>query len=86
MRRVLLFDLVYLLELKQSSFKSDFDEISFTVNMLYDLTRLVSDIEFYGRGMSDNARMQSSFCLLKGHIGIVVPHERCIESFKLIAQ
>eukprot|EP00347_Sterkiella_histriomuscorum_P020454 403337744 len=82
MRRVLLFDLTYLLELKQSSFKSDFDEINFTISLIGDLTRLVSEIEGI-RATRDDDRMQHSFSKLRGHIGIVVPHERCIDSFKL---
>ena len=45
MRRILIFDLVYLLELKQKSFKSDFDELQFTVQIIMDLTRLISDHE-----------------------------------------
>lgn len=82
MRRVLVFDLVYLLELKQSSFKSDFDEINFTINLIADLTRLVSELEGIRTG-NDDERMQHAFSKLRGNIGVVVPHERSLESFKL---
>lgn len=45
MRRVLLFDLPYLLELKQASFISDFDEIKFCFNLIADLTRVIAEKE-----------------------------------------
>lgn len=54
MRRVLMFDLVYLLELKQDSFKSDFDELRFTVSLILDLTRCISEKEGMKAASDDN--------------------------------
>ena len=43
MKRILVFDLVYLKELKQETFRSDFDELSFALNLLFDITRIIVD-------------------------------------------
>lgn len=43
MRRLVIFDLSYLLELKHDTFRSDYDELVFTANLIFDLTRACAE-------------------------------------------
>jgi superfamily I DNA and/or RNA helicase len=45
MKRIFFFDLIYLKELKDQVFASDFDEVRFTYNLIMDVTRLMSENE-----------------------------------------
>ena len=83
MRRVLMFDLVYLLELKQECFRSDFDELRFTITLILDLTRVIAEKEGI-KASNDDLKIQHAFSKIRGMIGVVVPSERCIASFNLL--
>jgi hypothetical protein len=43
MKRILLFDLLYLKEFKQATFKSDFDELQFAISLILDVNRALVD-------------------------------------------
>jgi hypothetical protein len=45
MKRVFFFDHPYLKELKEQIFISDFEEVKFTMGMILDLVRLISENE-----------------------------------------
>jgi len=83
MRRVLMFDLVYLLELKQECFRSDFDELRFAITLILDLTRVIAEKEGI-KASNDDLKIQHAFSKIRGMIGIAVPSERCISSFNIL--
>ncbi|CDW88819.1 splicing endonuclease positive effector [Stylonychia lemnae] len=83
MRRVIMFDLQYLKELKQESFRSDFDEINFTTHLIGDLTKVVSEVEGVDAS-SYEVRNQHAFSKIKRSIGVIVPFERLIPTFKIL--
>ena len=39
MKRILLFDLLYLKEFKHATFRSDFDELQFAISLILDVNR-----------------------------------------------
>ena len=84
MTRILFFDLSFLRELdEQNSSDFDFEEISFTYNLLLDVTRIVGDrIKFYSQIANDTERMKEVFKTIKGNLGIIVPTANYIEAFK----
>ncbi len=83
MKRILVFDLVYLKELKQETFKSDYDELSFALSLLFDITRTIVEKDPTLSALNnDNAKMTRAFASLKNRVGIMVPFERCIEAFR----
>ena len=83
MRRILVFDLIYLREFKQETFRSDFDEITFTVYMIMDVTRALAEKDESLRQLqSDNLKMSKAFAKIKNKIGVIVPFERMIQAFK----
>lgn len=45
MRKVVFFDLLYLKEFKQVTYKSDFDELQFVVQLILDLTKIIGERE-----------------------------------------
>lgn len=82
MRRVLFFDLLYLKEFKQDTYKSDFDELQFALSLILDVTRALAEREPALASLhSDHLRMQKAFLKLKGRIGVMVPFERSIAPF-----
>jgi hypothetical protein len=87
MKRILVFDLVYLKELKQDTFRSDFDELSFALNLLFDITRIIVDKDPALSSLnSDSMKMTRAFSSLKNRVGIMVPFERCIEAFRELCE
>jgi hypothetical protein len=87
MKRILVFDLVYLKELKQETFKSDFDELSFALNLLFDITRIIVDKDPALSSLNnDSVKMTRAFSSLKNRVGIMVPFERCIDTFKELCE
>jgi hypothetical protein len=82
MRRILVFDLLYLKDFKQETFKSDFDELQFTISLILDVTRALAERETALAGLhNDTIKMSKAFLKLKDRIGIIVPFERCIRAF-----
>ena len=62
MRRILIFDLLYLKEFKQETFRSDFDELSFTINLLMDVTRNIAEREpALASVTNDHIKMSKAF-------------------------
>jgi superfamily I DNA and/or RNA helicase len=87
MKRILVFDLLYLKEFKQDTFKSDFDELSFTLSVLFDVTRAMAEKDPALSALkNDNAKMTRSFTNLKNRVGIMVPFERSIEAFRELCE
>ena len=85
MRRILVFDLVYLKEFKQNTFKSDFDELHFTISLIMDVTRCLAEREpALAELHNDNLKMSKAFLKLKNRVGVIVPFERCIKVFKTL--
>lgn len=83
MRRLVVFDLIYLKELKQDTFRSDFDELQFTIALILDVTRTVADKDpTLSMISSDTIKMQKAFLKLRNKIGIVVPFARSVDAFK----
>ncbi len=62
---------------------SDFDEIRFCFNLIADLTRVIAEREGI-QASSHDLKMQHAFSKIRGFIGVVVPHERCITSFWML--
>lgn len=83
MRRILVFDLYYLKEFKQDTFRSDFDELTFALSLILDVTRVLAEKDtLLTHIKSDALKMQKAFSKIKGRIGIMVPFERSIETFQ----
>lgn len=83
MRRVLVMDLLYLKEFKQDVFRSDFDEFTFTMYMLLDITRCLAERDEGLKQLhSDRVKMNRAFGgSLRSKIGIIVPFERSVHAF-----
>ena len=77
-------DLTYLMEIKKDTYRSDFDEIQFTISLILDLIRLIAyDIEG-AQGGGDDTKMSQAFSKVRGCIGVIVPFERYIDSFNVL--
>lgn len=76
-------DLLYLKEFKQDVFRSDFDEFTFTMFMLLDVTRQLAERdEGLKQLQSDRVKMNRAFGgSLRSKIGIIVPFERSVQAF-----
>ena len=87
MKRILVFDLLYLKEFKYDTFKSDFDELTFTLSVLFDVTRVMADKDPTLASIKvDNKRMTAAFGNLKSRVGIMVPFERSIAAFRELCE
>ena len=86
MKRLLVFDLPYLKEFKKETFRSDFDELQFAISILFDVTRAIAERDPALAGLSnDSFKMTKAFNYLKNRIGIMVPFERSIASFRQLS-
>jgi hypothetical protein len=75
-------DLLYLKEFKQEVFRSDFDELTFTISLIMDITRGIADRDESLRQIhNDKLKMSKAFGSLKSKVGIIVPFERTVQAF-----
>lgn len=82
MRKAVFFDLLYLKEFKQVTYKSDFDELQFVVQLILDLTKIIGEREpSLSQLFNENLRGQRAFQRLRNKLGVIVPFERCIRIF-----
>jgi len=85
MKRILVFDLPYLKELKRDTFRSDFDELQFAIALLFDVTRSIADKD-PTTIHNDNLKMTRAFTCLKNRVGVMVPSERLIKVFRELSE
>jgi AAA domain len=87
MKRIIVFDLLYLKEFKQETFRSDFDELQFALSILFDITRIISEKDPALSGLNnDTLKMTRAFASLKNRVGIMVPFTRSIEAFRQLCE
>jgi len=86
MKRLLVFDLPYLKELKRETFRSDYDELQFAISILFDVTRAIAERDPSLQSLTnDSLKMTRAFSYLKNRIGIMVPFGRCIDAFRQLS-